>query len=190
MRLMKRALFFVLVVALGAVFMAPFGIVLDGGRVTAQPNAVLAASSAPAPPGPAQPCSVQATAGAYAGRCCPNNTVPDATGACPANVIGGVGCVKIALPFTNGGSRCVDNSSGTGGAVINYLRQVLAVMSGAIGLVIVLMLVIGGVQYITSIADPARVKAAKNRIQNAIIALVLYLCMFAILSFLVPGGIL
>jgi hypothetical protein len=41
-----------------------------------------------------------------------------------------------------------------------------------------------------STADPARVKAAKDRLQNAIIALVLFLMMFAILSFIVPGGIL
>jgi hypothetical protein len=50
--------------------------------------------------------------------------------------------------------------------------------------------VLSGVQYVSSIGDPGRIKSAKDRLQNAIIALVMYLSMFAILTFLVPGGIL
>jgi hypothetical protein len=41
-----------------------------------------------------------------------------------------------------------------------------------------------------SLGDPARIKSAKDRIQNAIIGLILYLSAFAIINFLVPGGIL
>jgi hypothetical protein len=52
------------------------------------------------------------------------------------------------------------------------------------------MIVIGGVQYISSAGNPGAISAAKNRITNAIIALVLFLMMFTIMNFIVPGGIL
>ncbi|HUD11343.1 MAG TPA: hypothetical protein VMS08_02955 [Candidatus Saccharimonadia bacterium] len=108
-------------------------------------------------------------------------------------------CIPIALPVmpgapgtcdAGGGAAGISNDPATGGAIVNYLRGWLALLSYSVGLVVMLMLVIGGVQYITSAADPGMVKSAKKRITNAITALVLYLMMFAILQFLVPGGIL
>ena len=71
-----------------------------------------------------------------------------------------------------------------------YLKDILKLLSGAVGGVIVLMLVIAGIQYITSAGEPTAIKSAKNRIMNAIMALVLFLMMFAILNFIIPGGIL
>ncbi|MEX0932018.1 MAG: hypothetical protein WDZ81_00230, partial [Candidatus Saccharimonadales bacterium] len=59
-----------------------------------------------------------------------------------------------------------------------------------IGLIIVLMIVVSGVQYIASAGNPDTVKAAKKRLNNAVIALVLFIFMAAILNFLVPGGLL
>jgi hypothetical protein len=93
------------------------------------------------------------------------------------------GGVQIALPFI-GSNKCVNNDPKTGGAIVNYLKTILLFLSGAIGLIVMLMLVI------TSTGDPARIKGAKDMIQNAIVALVLFLCMFAIISFILPGGVL
>jgi hypothetical protein len=99
-------------------------------------------------------------------------------------------CVKIALPIFTKGGNCVNNSEKGGGAIISYLKQVLALLAAAVGIVIVLMLVIAGIQYITSVGDPGAIKDAKNKIVNAITALVLFLMMYAILNFLIPGGVL
>jgi hypothetical protein len=100
------------------------------------------------------------------------------------------GCVKIALPLITGGSNCVANGNGTGGAIVAYLRSLLQLVGSAVGLVIVLMFIIAGIQYITSAGDSGRVKSAKDRIVGAITALILLMFMVAILQFLVPGGIL
>jgi hypothetical protein len=100
------------------------------------------------------------------------------------------GGVAIALPFVSGGNKCVGNNPATGGAIITYLRAVLQVLSATVGAVIVLMVTLGGVQYLTSIGDPKRIAAAKDRVTNAFIALVLFLMMYAILNFIIPGGIL
>ncbi len=107
--------------------------------------------------------------------------------------------VCIAVPVKNGQSsqgKCkageveVTNSSGSGGAIVEYLKQFLFVLNLAVGGIITLVLILAGVQYILSAGDSSRVKAAKTRITQAITALVLYMFMFAILNFLIPGGIL
>jgi hypothetical protein len=96
--------------------------------------------------------------------------------------------VRIGLPIF-GTANCVTNDKNNGGAIIAYLKTVLQLLSIAASMVIILMLIVAGIQYITSIGDPGQIKAAKTRVTNAITALVLFLLMYAILSFLVPGGI-
>lgn len=84
----------------------------------------------------------------------------------------------------------INNNAGTGGAIIEYLKAFLFVLNGLVGGIIVLVLVLAGVQYITSAGDPGRIKNAKGRVQAAMTGLVLYLMMYAILNFLIPGGVL
>ena len=107
--------------------------------------------------------------------------------------------VCIALPIKSGSQnqgRCskgqveINNNAGTGGAIIEYLKAFLFVLNGLVGGIIVLVLVLAGVQYITSAGDPGRIKNAKGRVQAAMTGLVLYLMMYAILNFLIPGGVL
>jgi hypothetical protein len=117
-------------------------------------------------------------------------TVPAATPTPASDFLGMPGCVQIAVPLVDNGGKCVNNSAASGGAIIAYLRGWLLILSGVVGTVIMVVIVVAGVQYITSTGDPGLVKAAKNRIFNAILALLLYLMMYAILQFLVPGGIL
>lgn len=97
--------------------------------------------------------------------------------------------VCLGLPVM-GGINCVSNSKSSGGAIVGYLRLALKLLSGAVAVVVLVMIVFAGVQYIASLGDPGRIKSAKDRLQNAIIALVLFLSMYAILTFIVPGGIL
>jgi hypothetical protein len=76
-----------------------------------------------------------------------------------------------------------------GGVIMVYAKEIAKLLSGSIGGVIVLMIVISGIQYILSAGSSSRVQAAKSRLTNAIIALVLFLMAFAIINFIVPGGI-
>jgi hypothetical protein len=98
-------------------------------------------------------------------------------------------CVKIALPLF-GKDNCVNNDKASGGAVVNYLRTALTLMSYLVGAVIVLMIVWAGYGYMMSAGDPGQIKEAKGRVVNAITALVLFLMMYAIINFLVPGQVL
>lgn len=73
--------------------------------------------------------------------------------------------------------------------IVGYIVTFINVLSAAVGVVIVIMIAVGGIQYSASRDDPQMVNAAKQRIQNAVLALVFYLFAFAFLQWLVPGGI-
>lgn len=111
--------------------------------------------------------------------------------------------VCIALPInigkqstigTQGKGRCEQPGTyevandGNGGAIIAYLVLFLQLLNLLVGAVIVLVIVIAGVQYVTSAGDPTNTKKAKGRITAAITALIVYMLMNAALNFLIPGG--
>jgi hypothetical protein len=95
--------------------------------------------------------------------------------------------IELGFPLLSG-EHCIDKNA-PGGPIFAYVRQLIQLLSGAVGIIVVLMLVIGGFQYITSAGDPGQVKSAKSRITNAITGLVLFVLMFALLNYLIPGGI-
>lgn len=73
--------------------------------------------------------------------------------------------------------------------IIGYIITFINILSGLVGVVIVIMIAVGGIQYTTARDDPQAVAAAKGRIRDAILALVFYLFGFAFLQWLIPGGI-
>ncbi len=73
--------------------------------------------------------------------------------------------------------------------VKNYLNPAIQLVSAMVGIAITISIVIGGIQYGSSAGDPQAVAAAKARIRNAIIALLSFLFLYALLNFLIPGGL-
>ncbi len=71
----------------------------------------------------------------------------------------------------------------------NYLVPFIQVLSAVVGIVVVIMIVVGGIQYSISRDNPQAVAAARQRIFNALLALVVYLLMVVFLQWLVPGGV-
>lgn len=74
--------------------------------------------------------------------------------------------------------------------IVAYLVDFIKILSGLVGVVVVIMITVGGIQYSTARDNPQATAAAKGRIVNAVLALVLYLFVFAFLQYIVPGGIL
>ena len=103
----------------------------------------------------------------------------------------GVGAVLApdyasASPWQNGmnaamGNDVPTNLDGTGGAVTNIINGALYV----IGVLAVVMVIIGGVQYTTSGGDQAAVTKAKNTILYGIIGLVIAILAYAIVNFVI-----
>ncbi len=117
-----------------------------------------------------------------------------------------VTCASFAPGGTDPGRVGDPNTAGSGGiGVGNYgwdkicdYSQKNVVMGlvvgisnwivGLVGLVIVLMIVVGGVQMIASAGSPDAVKAAKSKITNAIMSLVVLISMRAILALVSIGA--
>jgi hypothetical protein len=77
----------------------------------------------------------------------------------------------------------------TGGCVYYWLETAINFFSAIVGIVVVISIIIGGVQYSTAGSDPKKVAEAKGRIFNALIALLAFIFLYSFLQWLVPGGI-
>jgi hypothetical protein len=80
---------------------------------------------------------------------------------------------------TTSGSKAIDR-------VVNTL---VGTVTAITGIVIVLSIIIGAIQYMTASDNSGQIAAAKKRIGMSILALFMFLFTFAILQWIVPGGV-
>lgn len=91
----------------------------------------------------------------------------------------------------SGGTKTAEEilNEGKPGEIMNILKWVVNILSGAIMVVAVIMLIIGAIQYSASGGDPTGVKAAKTKITNVLIGIAAYVFLYAFLQWLIPGGV-
>lgn len=92
----------------------------------------------------------------------------------------------VPLSQVDNSDKNPDNDCG----IIKYVLIFINALSALVGIVVVMMIVIAGIQYSTTADNPQTAVEAKKRIANAIGALLLYIFMFAFLQWIVPGGVL
>jgi len=73
--------------------------------------------------------------------------------------------------------------------VLDMMFALLRFISAGVGLIVIGSIIWAGIQYSTSRGNPQSTEASIKRVTNAVIALLLYIFSFAILNFLVPGGL-
>ncbi len=102
--------------------------------------------------------------------------------------IGGQPGVQVSVGVE--GSKCIPlGATPDTNPIIVFMKDLLKVISGLVGLATVGGIIWGGMLYVTARANAGQVEKAKIVIINSIIGLVLFIFMFAILQFLIPGGI-
>lgn len=74
--------------------------------------------------------------------------------------------------------------------ILRYLVMFIQILSGLVGVVVAGSIIYGGIQYSSAGSDPQKVSAAKDRIRNAVIALIFFIFGIGFLNWLVPGGVL
>jgi hypothetical protein len=95
----------------------------------------------------------------------------------------------LAAQCKNGNaSACLKNSSGFN-TIYTDLTTGLTLLAAGVGLVATIMLVVGGIQYITSNGNPQAVTAAKKKIGDVVLGLMAFAFLYAFLQWLIPGGI-
>ncbi len=73
--------------------------------------------------------------------------------------------------------------------IAKYVNPGINLLSAVFGLVAVISLILGGINYAASEGDPQKASKAKQRIVNTIFAVFAYMFLFAFLEFLIPGGL-
>jgi hypothetical protein len=79
---------------------------------------------------------------------------------------------------------CIANN-----ALVKDIQQIVNVLSAGVGIVIVGAIIFAGIQYSFAGDNSAMVTKAKHRILNAVIALIIFMLLFAFIQWLVPGGV-
>lgn len=99
-----------------------------------------------------------------------------------------VGCTHGACqdPAADPNISCTKNACNL---ITKYLNPTIDLLSVSFGLLAIISIILGGVQYAASEGDPQKVSKAKSRIVNTIFAIVAYFFMYAALQFLIPGGL-
>ena len=73
--------------------------------------------------------------------------------------------------------------------IVKDINTIVNFLGAAVGLIVVAMVIVGGIQYAIAGDNAQATAAAKKRIINALIALAAYIFLFAFIQWLVPGGV-
>jgi len=73
--------------------------------------------------------------------------------------------------------------------IVKDIDTIVKFLSGLVAVVITGVLILGGIQYSMAGDKAEAVAAAKKRIVNALIALIVFLLIFSFLQWIIPGGI-
>lgn len=82
------------------------------------------------------------------------------------------------------GDACVTNNP-----LVKMVTQLINFTSVLVGIIVVAVIILGGIEYASAGGNPNKVASAKHRITNAILAFVMYIFFFAFLQWLIPGGV-
>jgi hypothetical protein len=74
--------------------------------------------------------------------------------------------------------------------ILKYLVNGINVLSAVAGMVIIFSIMFAGFQYMTAQDNSGQIQQARQRIIWAITAMLVFIFMYAMLNFLIPGGVL
>jgi len=103
--------------------------------------------------------------------------------------------LSLVLPDTawaDIGSDCVGKSPEnclSNQPFISDINAIVDVLTALVGVVVVGVIILGGIQYSAAGDNPQAVSAARKRITNGLIALIAFLLTAAFLQWVIPGGL-
>lgn len=94
---------------------------------------------------------------------------------------------KVNCKHDTGESGSQLTTEGCG--ILKFIAVATNALGAIAGVVIVIMIIVGGIQYASAGANPQAVSAAKGKIRNALLALAMFIFMYSFLQWLIPGGV-
>lgn len=83
----------------------------------------------------------------------------------------------------NSTSVVCQQKNGADGKINGFVEDLVRILFFAIGIIAVIMIIIGGIKYVTSNGDSAQVTSAKNTVLYSVVGLVVAVLAFAIVNF-------
>ncbi len=84
---------------------------------------------------------------------------------------------------------CKDGLDPKNCGITRYVQLFINILSAMVGVTVVAVLVFSGIQYSASGGDANAVAAARKRILNALLAIVVFAFTYGFLQWIVPGGL-
>jgi hypothetical protein len=121
--------------------------------------------------------------------CCPSGQKPAQVhgqgvqrSCCPA------AAVDKAIADGKGSASITDGYMAKYCLFSKYLNPLVNLLSAVVGVVVVIGIIVGAIQFSSSAGDPQKAANGKNHIRNALIGLLAYILLYAFLQFIIPGG--
>jgi hypothetical protein len=106
-------------------------------------------------------------------------TLPDGT----TGTVQNDGNTCCPTPDQNGSS-----SSDMDCLFTKYINPVIDLLSALVGVVVVIAVIAGAIEFSTAGGDPQRAASGRRHIMSALLALLAFVLLYVFLEFLVPGG--
>jgi hypothetical protein len=101
------------------------------------------------------------------------------------------GTDQVAVGVAINGSNCIDKGTDIqSNVIVVWLSSIIKFLTVGVGLAATGGVVFGGFLYLTAQGKPAQTQKGVATIINALIGVALYALAFAIINYLVPGGVL
>ena len=88
---------------------------------------------------------------------------------------------------TSGGNNAVNTVGDGQDTLVGNITGIINVVIGILGLVCVVVMIIGGINYMTSAGDAGKVKKGKDTILYGLIGLVICVLAFALVNWVIAG---
>jgi hypothetical protein len=93
------------------------------------------------------------------------------------------GAINVFSPCSGAAAATAVCQSKNSDSVAKMVQVIIGILSFAIGIVATIMIIIGGIRYVTSNGDASQVKSAKDTILYSVIGLIVALMAYAIVNF-------
>ena len=111
----------------------------------------------------------------------------------PVDYVADVTCPSGQTVQNDGNTCCPSNipqNNAMACLFAKYINPAIQLLSALVGVVVVIAVIMGAIEYSSSAGDPQKANSGRQHITNALLALLAYILLYAFLEFLIPGGFL
>ena len=99
--------------------------------------------------------------------------------------VSNVAAINVFDKCSGAGSNAVCGAAAPDNNTSSMAKKIVNIMLTILGILAVIMIIFGGIRYVTSAGDASRVKSAKDTVMYSVVGLVVAILAYAIVNFVV-----